>query len=97
MKVLIGFVIAMSQLLTFSVMTGWLALSVNRKFWPWFVVGLFLPYLGALIIVCLPVKEKKGRQGLLKSISSEEISDQVLELEDPRRINGSEIHFFPRA
>ena len=97
MEVLIGFVIAMTQLLTLSVMTGWLALSVNRQFWPWFVVGLFLPFIGALIIVCLPVKEKKGQQRLLKSVSSEEIFDQVLELEEPRRINGSKIQFSTRA
>lgn len=97
MEVLIGFVFAIGQLLIFSVMTGWLALSVNRKFWPWFVVGLFLPFIGALIIVCLPVKEKKRQQLILKSVSSEEIFDQVSEWEKPGRINGSKIQFSTRA
>ena len=97
MEVLIGFVIAMSQLLTFSVITGWAALSLNRKFWPWFVVGLFLPFIGVVIILCLPVKKKKVQQPLLKSVISEEIFDQALELEEPVRINRSEIQFSTRA
>jgi hypothetical protein len=97
MEVLIGFVIAMSQLLTFSVMTGWVALSLNRKFRSWFVVGLFLPFIGVVIILCLSVKEKKVLQPLLKSVSRQEIFDQVLELEEPRRITGSEIQFSTRA
>lgn len=97
MEVLIGFVIAMISLLTFSLMTGWVALSLNRKFWPWFVVGLFLPFIGVVIILCLPVKEEKVLQPLLRSVSRQEIFDQVLELEEPRRINGSEIQFSTRA
>ena len=95
MEVSIGFVIAMSQLLTFSLMTGWVALHLNRKFWPWFVVGLFLPFVGVVIILCLPVKEKKVLQPLLRSVSRQEIFDRVLE--EPRRINGSEIQFSTRA
>jgi hypothetical protein len=97
MEVSFGFVIAMISLVTFSLRTGWMALSIKRKFWPWFVVGLFLPFIGVVIILCLPVKKKKVQQPFLKSVSSEEIFDQVLKLEEPRRINGSEIQFPTRA
>jgi hypothetical protein len=97
MEVLIRLVIAMIPLLTFSLMTGRAALSLNRKFWPWFVAGFFLPFIGMAIILCLPVKEKKVQQPLLKPVSSEEIFDRVLELEEPRRIHGSEIQFSARA
>jgi hypothetical protein len=97
MEVLNGFVIAMIPLLTFALMTGWAAWSLNRKFWPWFVAGLFLPFIGVVIILCLPANEKKVQQALLKPVSSEEIFDRVLELEEPRRINGSEVQFSARA
>ena len=97
MKVVFEFVIAMMPLLAFPLITGWIALSFNREFWPWFVAGLFLPLIGVVIILCLPGKDKKVQQPLLKPVSSEEIFDPVLELEEPRRINGSEVQFSARA
>ena len=42
-------------------------------------------------------KKKKVQQPLLKSVSSEEIFDQALELEEPGRINGSRNQFPARA
>jgi len=97
MEVLIEFVMMMILLLTFSVMTGWAALSLNRKFWLWFVIGFFLPFIGVVIILCLPANEKKVQQALLKPASSEEIFDRVLELKEPGRINEREIQFLARA
>jgi membrane protein implicated in regulation of membrane protease activity len=97
MEVLIGFGIARIQLLTFLLMTGRAASSLNIKFWPWFVVGLFLPFISVVLILCRPVREKKVQQPLLKPVSSEEIFDQVLELEEPRRINRNGIQFLARA
>ena len=97
MEVLIEFVMMMILLLTFSLMTGWAALSLNRKFWLWFVIGFFLPFIGVVIILCLPEKVKKVQQPLLKPVSSEEIFDPVFELREPRRINEREIQFLARA
>ena len=97
MEVIIGLLIALIPLLTFPLMTGWAALSLNRKFWPWFVAGLFLPFLGVIILLCLPVKEKTASQRLLHPVSNEEIFDHVLEEERPRQINGSGVHFSARA
>ena len=97
MNVLVGFVLAMIPLLPFSIIAGWASLSLNRKFLPWFIVGLILPFIGVLIILCRRVKEKKVEQPLLKPVSNEEIFDPVLELEEPRRIGRSEIEFSARA
>ena len=97
MEVLIGFVIARVPLNTFSLMKGWAALSLKIKFWPWFVGGLFLPFVGLVILLRRGVKEKKVQQPLLKPVSSEEIFDQVLQLEEPRRIKRSQIQFSARA
>ena len=97
MEVVIEFVIAMMPLLAFPLITGWTALSFNREFWPWFFAGLFLPFIGVVIILCLPVKRRKVQEPTLKPVSSEEIFDRVLELKEPGRINGSEVQFSARA
>ena len=97
MEVVIEFVIAMMPLLAFPLITGWTALSFNREFWPWFFAGLFLPFIGVVIILCLPVKRRKVQEPTLKPVSSEEIFDRALELEEPRRIGESEVQFSARA
>lgn len=30
---------------------------VRRRFWPWFVLGLVLPFVAVVILLCLPVKK----------------------------------------
>jgi hypothetical protein len=97
MEVLIGFGVGGIQLLTSLLMTGRASLSVNIKFWPWFVVGLFLPFISVVLIFCRPIRGKKVQQPLLKPVSSEEIFDQAMDLEKPRRINGNGIQFLARA
>jgi len=42
--------------LFFPVLTGGIAVSLGRKFWPWFVLGLVLPFIAAIILLCLPIK-----------------------------------------
>ena len=72
--------------------------EVSRwRFWPWFVAGLFFPLIGVVIILCLPVKGRKVQEPTLKPVSSEEIFDRALELEEPRRIGESEVQFSARA
>ena len=97
MKVLIEFVIAMMPLLAFPLITGWIALSFNREFWPWFFAGLFFPFIGVVVILCLPEKKKKIQRALLRPVSSEEIFDRVLELEQPVRIDGIGVQYSARA
>jgi len=97
MDILLGLLIALIPILAFPLMTGWCALSLNRKFWPWFIAGFFLPFIGIIILLCLPVKEKQDRQQVLRPVPSEEIFDYMLEEEKPKKINGNGIHFSARA
>jgi hypothetical protein len=97
MEVLIGLIIALIPCLMFPLMTGWCALSLNRKFWPWFFAGLFLPFLGVIILLCLPVKEKSRAQALLLPVSSEEIFEHCLDEKEIKRINGHDVQFSARA
>jgi hypothetical protein len=97
MEVLIGLIIALVPLLMFPCMTGWCALSLNRKFWPWFIAGFFLPFIGIVILLCLPVKEKKVVQLVLTPVSEEEIFDHLLEETAPKRLNGQGVHYSARA
>ena len=97
MEFLFGFMIVLVPILMFPLMTGWAALSLNRKFWPWFVVGLFLPFIGVVILLCLPVKEKRSVQSLLQSVPSEEIFEHCLDDKSTKRINGHDVQFSARA
>ena len=97
MEITLGFVNSMISLHTFSQMTRWAALMHLNMQWPWIVGELFLLFIGMVIILCRPVREKKVQQPLLKPVSDEEIFDRRLELQEPWRSNGSEIQFLARA
>jgi hypothetical protein len=48
--------------LFWPVVTGLMAISFGRKFWPWFYVGIPLPLVACIILLCLPDKRKKGQK-----------------------------------
>jgi hypothetical protein len=39
--------------------TGQMAKSFGRKFWPWFLIGIPLPLVANIILLCLPDKSKR--------------------------------------
>lgn len=39
--------------------SGIMAKSFGRKFWPWFFIGIPLPLIANVILLCLPDKAKK--------------------------------------
>jgi len=39
---------------------GQMAKCFGRKFWPWFLIGLCLPFIANFILLCLPDKSKKN-------------------------------------
>jgi len=39
--------------------TGQMAKSFGRKFWPWFFIGVPLPLVANIILLCLPDKSKR--------------------------------------
>jgi len=49
--------------------TGLMAKSFGRKFWPWFFIGLPLPFVANVILLCPQDKSKKE----LKSITGKKI------------------------
>jgi hypothetical protein len=52
--------------LFWPVVTGLCALRFGRKFWTWFFIGIPLPFVGAIILVCLPDKRKKDKRMLFE-------------------------------
>jgi hypothetical protein len=48
--------------LFWPVVTGLMAISFGRKFWTWFFIGIPLPLVGCIIMLCLPDKRKKGQK-----------------------------------
>ena len=40
--------------------TGLMAKSFGRKFWPWFFIGIPLPFIANVVLLCLPDNSKKG-------------------------------------
>jgi hypothetical protein len=97
MDFLLGVLMALSPFLVFPLMTGLCAQCFNRKFWPWFIAGFFLPFIGVIIVLCLPEKKERFAQQTLAAVSSEEIFEPVLEENTNQKINGNEIHFSARA
>jgi|KBSSwiStaDraftv2_1062776.scaffolds.fasta_scaffold2405807_2 hypothetical protein len=42
----------------FPLLTGFMAQSMGRKFWPWFLLGIPLPFIANIILLCLPIKKR---------------------------------------
>lgn len=57
MEVIIAIPLLMIPLF-WPVVTGLMALSFGRKFWPWFYIGIPLPFVACIILLCLPDKRK---------------------------------------
>lgn len=57
--------------------TGQMAKSFGRKFWPWFIIGIPLPFIANIILLCLPDKSKKETTRL-KAVDNEKIFDHLL-------------------
>jgi hypothetical protein len=47
--------------LFWPVVTGLMATSFGRNFWTWFIIGIPLPFIGAIILVCLPSKKETNK------------------------------------
>lgn len=56
--------------------TGQMAKSFGRKFWPWFLLAIPLPFVANVILLCLPVKIKKP----IEPVASEEIFEHLFNL-----------------
>ena len=64
---------------------GLMAVNFGRKFWPWFLVGIMLPFVANIILLCLRDKRKitdKENNTSTKPVSNEEIFDHLLTRND---------------
>jgi hypothetical protein len=62
--------------LAMPMIAGLMAKSFGRKFWPWFLVGIPLPFIANIILLCLPDKSKKETT-CLTVVKNEERSDKT--------------------
>ena len=74
---------------------GQMAKSFGRNFWPWFFIGIPLPFIANIILLCLPDKTKKVNESELEGNNI--VPGYFLENEDvDHRIN-NEDHYSARA
>lgn len=66
-------------------LTGVVATSYGRKFWPWFFLGILLPVLSIIIVVFMPDKSKTLRTQV---VENEELFDHLF-LKNGRRKEAS--------
>ena len=72
---------------------GQMAKSFGRKFWPWFLIGIPLPFIANIILLCLPDKSKQ-KPPALKTADDEKISDHFyINNDSPQRNINSGNHF----
>jgi len=50
------FVLVLPVPVSIAILTGLLAKRLRRNRWPWFFIGLVLPLVGCIILLCLPEK-----------------------------------------
>jgi hypothetical protein len=77
------------------IVAGLMAKSFGRKFWPWFFIGIPLPFIANIILLCLPDKTKKENEA--KSEENERGSGHFVTKEDIGHRIDSEKHISARA
>jgi len=55
--------------LFFPLLTGFMAKSMGRKFWPWFLLGIPLPFIANIILLCMPIKKQQHHDTIKTSYS----------------------------
>ena len=70
-------------------LAGQMAKGFGRKFWPWFFVGIPLPFIANIILLCLPDKSKK-KETIIKNQTP---LKQIFITKESQQQTGSENHF----
>jgi hypothetical protein len=92
MEVLIAIPIIIIPFL-FPILSGLMAISFGRKFWPWFIVGLFLPFISMIILLALPDRCKK----IESPVTDEEIFDPLINHTKSHYHAGHKVYFSAKA
>jgi len=77
------------------VITGLMAKNFGRKFWPWFFVGLVLPFIANIILLCLPDRSRRATE--LRPVENHELFDHLFIDSNKRRIVNHENSFSATA
>lgn len=77
------------------VLTGLMAQNFGRKFWPWFLIGIALPFIAVILLLFLPVKTKKQTES--PTVENDKIFDHLVIDNKEFKLNNSESHLSASA
>jgi MFS family permease len=75
--------------------TGLMAKYFGRKFWPWFFIGIPLPLIANILLLCLPDKTKKIIE--LRAVENDEVFDHLFINAHPKKFIDHENSFSATA
>ena len=63
----------------FPLKTGFVAKDFGRNFWLWFFMGLFMPFVSVVILLCLPIKglELSKKEKNMTQLNSDQHDDVI--------------------
>ena len=82
--------------LVLPVITGLMAKHFGRKFWPWFFLGILIPFIANIILHCLPDKSK-NKNLELRPVENENVFDHLFIPDDPVPGKNHETYYSARA
>ncbi len=59
MEGIIIFILVLGTIFGIPIISGLFAQRMGRRFWVWFIIGCFLPFISAIIIFFLPDLSKE--------------------------------------
>ena len=77
------------------VITGLMAKNFGRKFWPWFFIGIPLPFIAVIVLLFLPVRPKQQTE--LTVVENDKIFDHLFINNKEYKLNNSENHLSASA
>ena len=93
------FVFAIPLLFTpfmMPLITGLMAKNFGRKFWLWFFLGLLLPFIAAIVLLCLPDKSKR-KVVELRPVENDEVFDYLFITKNQNQFANHESSFSATA
>jgi MFS family permease len=77
------------------VITGLMAKNFGRKFWPWFLIGIPLPFIAVAVLLFLPTKTNKKAE--LRAFENDEIVDHRFSDNKEHKMNNEQSHLSASA
>ena len=77
------------------VLTGLMAKNFGRKFWPWFFIGIPLPFIAVVVLLFLPTKANKKVE--LRAVEDDKLFDHLFTDSKEHKINNEQTHLSASA